>query len=83
MTVTDAARKANYPALDTATAKSLGYEIVRVIDLPESQKLPAQRRMISKEAVVVKTNDDGFILVRYGQTSAWCRPEHVKKIEPA
>jgi len=78
MTVTDKARAANFPALDSLNAKALGYDVRRCVALPDSQNTPAMKRMLSKEVVVVKENDDGWVLVRYGQTSAWLRPSMLK-----
>jgi len=55
---------------------------VRVKALCESQKLPAQRRMIGQVGTIVKKNLDGYVLVRVGETCAWTRPEHLKPVKP-
>lgn len=75
MTVTETPTL-NTPALDSATARSLGYTVKKLLRLPASQNDRTMQRAVGKSVVVEdKTTRDGdYVRVMYGKTRMWTRP---------
>jgi len=77
-----ATRPLNTPALDSATAKALGFTVKLLKSLPASQSDHAMRRAVGREVVVTdKTTSCGdFVRVRYGKTEMWAHVDALKDL---